>query len=153
MNHDSQCWRVEISGSNIRFIRISDDHQENNIAYSSQTPNSDLCAFEREMVDFQLECLQVQHRLETLMDGVKALQDRVHIQDGFLQDLEMMKIQIEDLLKYSSINIGWARRETREHHRGDPLSLPCAQGLPSFLPEVRAGGEESRCTDHSSTSR
>ena len=131
----------------MKFIRISDDHQDN-IAYSSQTPNSDLCAFEREMVDFQLDCLQVQHRLEILMEGVNALQERVHIQEGFLHDLEIMKTQIEDLLNYSSVNLGWARREIREHHRGDPLSLPCAPGLPSFLPEVRAGGEEPTDSHH-----
>ena len=152
MNNDSQCWRVEISGSNIKFIRISDDHQENNIAYSSQTPNSDLCAFEREMVDFQLDCLQVQHRLEVLMDGVEALQGRVDIQEKFMEDLEIMKTQIEDLLKYSSINLGWARRETREHHRGacdqglgvvdqDALPQPSSESnyplsLPSALPQL-----------------
>ena len=64
------------------------------------------------------------------MDGVEALQGRVDIQEKFMEDLEIMKTQIEDLLKYSSINLGWARRETREHHRGDPLSLPSALPQP-----------------------
>ena len=65
MGHEIQCWRVEsISGSTIRLIRVSGtEHLEDAIAPSSQTPsalsNFELCEFEKEIVSFQFDCLQV----------------------------------------------------------------------------------------------
>ena len=70
-----QWWRVEnISGSTIRLTRVkkgTGQGLEDAIAPSSQTPsalsNFELCEFEKEIINFQFDCLQVQERLEALI--------------------------------------------------------------------------------------
>ena len=96
---------------------------EDAIAPSSQTSsalsNIELCEFEKEIVSFQFDCLQVQDRLEVLIDGVETLQGQGGLQEGFVEDLKSMMEEVERLLSTSSLNLNWARQHMHNHNLDD----------------------------------